>query len=95
MRKRKLSFSVLSNMLATENNGYFKFSRAWYDLENKKIPGYMYTLEKQLSDNIKTEINSFDNTIISSCCYRYAPEIKHDCVFLADKCFSSYIGKEG
>lgn len=58
---------------------------------NKKTgeKGYRYILENPLTEKQVIIINSFKNTVISSCQYRYAPEIKHDTLILLDKCIKA------
>ena len=62
---------------------YFKFERV-KNSEGKK--GTRYTLEKPLTDSQHEHLSKFKNVILSSCNYRYAPEIQHQTVILLDKC---------
>lgn len=48
--------------------------------------GYRYILDKPLSAEQKEYIIGFQNVIVSSAAYKYAPEIKHDVIILLDKC---------
>ena len=50
-----------------------------------KEKGYRYILCDPLTDEQKEALKQFKNVIISSCSYRYAPEINHDTVILMDK----------
>ena len=54
--------------------------------EANKYSGYRYIIEKPLTEKQIAIINSYKNTIISYCYYRYAPEICYDTVILLDKC---------
>lgn len=74
----------------------------WYDLGDRSIDfvdftpnvlhkptgikGTMYRLAEPLSDEDRDFIMSWKNTLISSCRYRYAPEIEGECIFIAYKC---------
>lgn len=79
MKTRKtIPFEYISKL------GYFHFERVSYN----GIPGYLYVLCNKLTEEQKQTINSYKNTKISSCCYKYAKEIQHDVVFVGNKCFN-------
>lgn len=65
------------------NVEYFKFERV-KNAEGKK--GTRYTLEKPLNESQSTYLSQFKNVILSTCSYRYAPEIKHQVLIILDKC---------
>jgi hypothetical protein len=44
--------------------------------------GMKYLLCDKLTQEQKDHLNDYDNTYISSCHYRYAPEIKHDVLII-------------
>lgn len=48
--------------------------------------GWRYVLDKPLTEDQKSIISGFKNTIIGTVRHRYAPEILHDTVILTDKC---------
>ena len=50
------------------------------------IHGTRYILSAPLTPDQIAVIVHFKNTLVSSCSYRYAPEIKYDCLILFDKC---------
>ena len=53
------------------------------------VSGYRYILDKPLTKSQKEFVSKFKNTIVSSCGYRYAPEIRHETLTLFDKCIST------
>lgn len=79
MKKQKM---YLGDMLDAGIE-YIDFQR----VTNKKtgVKGWRYILENPLTEKQVAIINSFKNTVISSCQYRYAPEIKHDTLIILDK----------
>ena len=78
MKKRKtIPFKFIADL------GYFHFEKVSFN----GVPGYLYVLCNKLSENQKEIINSYQNTKISSCRQRYAPEIIHDVIFVGNKCF--------
>ena len=70
---------------------YFKFERV-KNSEGKR--GTRYTLEKPLNDSQLEHLSKFKNVILSTCNYRYAPEVKHQVLIILDKCLSFEGGKE-
>ena len=48
--------------------------------------GTIYHMSAPLSEEDKAFILSWKNTLVTSSRHRYAPEIKDDCIFIADKC---------
>ena len=48
--------------------------------------GTIYHMTAPLSEADKKFILSWDNTLVTSCSYRYAPTMKHDCIFIGNKC---------
>lgn len=78
MKKRKLNFGYVANL------GYFEFRPATV----QGIKGIAYLLCSKLTEDQKKEILSYQNTKITTFQYRWAPEIKHDVIFLGNKCFS-------
>lgn len=79
MRRKKASILDLIRL----NVEYFKFERV-KNSEGKK--GTRYTLEKPLNESQSTYLSQFKNVILSTCSYRYAPEIKHQVLIILDKC---------
>ena len=79
MRRRKASILDLMK----NNVEYFKFERV-KNAEGKR--GTRYTLEKPLTDSQLEYLSQFKNVILSTCNYRYAPEIEHQVVIILDKC---------
>lgn len=87
MKKIKLDYSTFHNILEAVNNGYFDSYRATITKSNgEKVRGTAFKLEKPLTDETKAAILSWKNTrlFISQC--QYAPELKKNLVFIADKC---------
>lgn len=79
MKRRKLYFGELSNM----GFGYHAFHRAVCH----GVKGWNFVMSMPLTGEQKEYILSFKNTALTTCSYRYAPEIVYDVVFLGDKCF--------
>lgn len=79
MKRQKMNFSDLINM----NVNFHDFHRVHDSIGNK---GTRYILSNPLTDEQIKVINNFKNTIISSCQYRYAPEIKYTTLIILDKC---------
>ena len=44
--------------------------------------GTRYLLCNKLTEAQKEHLQKFDNVVISSCYYRYAPELKHDTLII-------------
>lgn len=73
------------------------FKLSYYDFKRTKIVtkdgrtvyGTLYTISETLSDGVKAELIKWKNIslFISQC--EYAPEIKHNTVFLGDKCITA------
>ncbi len=79
MYKRKMSFEDIIH-LGIE---YFAFRRVKC---KNGLSGYLYVLDKPLSDGQRKAVSGYKNTVISTCTYRYAPEIKHDSLIILNKC---------
>ena len=79
MRKHKIPFGVMTNIV-----NYYMLQRGKHITG---IRGYFYFCDKPLTDAQRKELEKYDNVDIGSVQYRYAPEIKHDVVFVGDKCF--------
>lgn len=79
MKRKKANIYDLIN----NNIDYFAFQRV---KNSKGEPGYRYILDKELNEKQKNVLQQFKNVIISSCQYKYAPEIKHTTIILLDKC---------
>lgn len=86
MKKVKMNEWDFYHFLEGINNSYYSFQRNAIIKEGKKIYGTLYKLSRPLSDNDKTELLKWKNIrlFISQC--QYAPEIKNNAVFVADKC---------
>ena len=50
--------------------------------KNTGKKGYRYLLSNPLTEEQKTKLSKYDNVVIQSAYYRYAPEIKHDVLIL-------------
>ena len=79
MRKRKLHFDKMVSIF-----DYVAFKRGTH---TTGIRGCFYVCDKPLTDAQRKELEKYNNVDIGSVQYRYAPEIKHDAVFVGDKCF--------
>ena len=79
MRRKKANIMDLIRV----NVEYFKFERV-KNAEGKR--GTRYTLEKPLTDSQVEHLSQFKNVILSTCNYRYAPELEHQVVIILDKC---------
>lgn len=75
--KNKLTFSKMIEM----GIEYFYFQ----DVSNGEKTGTRYTLDKPLTTLQRVKLQEYSNVIISSCSYKYAPEITHDTIILLDK----------
>ena len=87
MRKIKLDYWTFYHFCEEKRNFYYDSSRRTLTKKNgEKIRGTLYTLEKPLTDDDKRFLTSWKNVdlFISQC--QYAPELKHNAVFIADKC---------
>ena len=79
MKRQKMNFSDLVNM----NIEYHAFQRVHDTMGNR---GTRYVLSKPLTAEQIEIINNFKNTVVSSCKYRYAPEIQYSTLIILDKC---------
>lgn len=78
-KKQKMSLYDMNNL----NIHYHDFQR----VKNADgLKGYRYTLDKPLTAEQLQAVNSYKNTIVSSCYYKYAPEIQYTTLILTDKC---------
>ena len=77
MRRKKASILDLIRL----NVEYFKYEHV-KNSEGKK--GTRYTLEKPLTDSQLEYLSQFKNVILSTCNYRYAPEIEHQVVIILE-----------
>ena len=79
MRRKK------ANVLDFDRVGieYFQFIRVKNDAG---ITGTRYILTRRLTENQLNFLLYFKNVIVSTCSAKYAPEIVHDTIILADKC---------
>lgn len=86
MRKIKLDYWTFYHFCEEKRNFYYDSSRILTKKNGEKIRGTLYTLEKPLTDEDKRFLTSWKNVdlFISQC--QYAPELKHNAVFIADKC---------
>ena len=90
MKKIKLDYWAFYHFCEERKNFYYDSSRRTLIKKNgEKIRGTLYTLEKPLTDDDKKFLTSWKNVdlFISQC--QYAPEIKYNAVFLADKCIKA------
>ena len=67
------------------NYDYYDFSRSHLlTKEGKKKYGTLYKLCKPLNDAQKTELIKYNNIRLYIAQCQYAPEIKHNALFVAD-----------
>ena len=59
---------------------YFDFQY----VSNGEKTGTRYKLDKPLTTSQRATLKEYDNVIISSCTYKYTPEITHDTIILLD-----------
>lgn len=80
MKKKKMWFSDMEKM------GIFYHDFRCNFRNKKGEKGTLFILDTTLTDNQKEEILKWKNTELyfSSC--QYAPEIRHNALFIADKC---------
>ena len=76
-RKRKLYWGFLSEL------GFSKFWRG----KVGGVKGFFYRMDKPLTDEQKAYCLRFQNVSLHISQCEYAPEIRHNVVFLGDKCF--------
>lgn len=62
------------------------FSKFWRG-KVAGIKGYFYRMDKPLTDEQREYVSGFSNVSLHTSTCEYAPEIKHNVVFLADKCW--------
>lgn len=62
---------------------WFKTTRVIYQPNGAR--GTRYILDKELTTEQINYLSQFQNVILSTCYYKYAPEIKHKTVLLMDK----------
>ena len=74
--KNKLTFSKMIEM----GIEYFDFQ----DVSKGEKTGTRYILDKPLTMLQRAKLQEYSNVIISSCSYKYAPEITHDTIILLD-----------
>ena len=79
MKRKKANIFDLMKI----NVEYFKYERV-KNSEGKK--GTRYTLDKPLNNSQLEHLSKFKNVILSTCNYRYAPEIKYQVLIILDKC---------
>ena len=79
MKRKKMQ---LSDLIAANIN-YFAFSR----VKNAAgVKGWRYVLEKPLTTEQLEAVKKYNNVILSSCAYRYAPELTYSTIIILDKC---------
>ena len=87
MRKIKLDYWTFYHFCEEKRNFYYDSSRKILTKKNgDKIRGTLYTLEKPLTDEDKRYLTSWKNVDLFISQSQYATEIKHNSVFIADKC---------
>ena len=79
MKRKKMTLTDMINA----NINYFSFSRV---KNSNGVMGWRYILEKSLNDYQYNIILKFQNTLVSNCFKRLAPEITHQTLTLFDKC---------
>ena len=85
-RKQKLHFEEFVKLVE-----YYAFSRGKFKFENgMEVRGTVYRVDN-ISNEIKERLLTYDNVLIGSGHYKYAPEIKAVGIFVGDKCFKSNI----
>lgn len=81
MKRKKITIQEISNIAG----GYHNFRRV--TRTNYYVKGWLYFMDKRLTDEEKLFVLSFKNTEILHCFKSCAPEIKYDVIFQGDKCF--------
>ena len=71
------------NLWDVAEYGYYNYIRASVG----GIRGFLYYIDKKLTDEDKDYILSFKNTKLFHVQSQYAPEQKNNVIFLGDKCF--------
>lgn len=79
MRRKKAN---TWDLVETITQGWYAFSRVQ---NSKGQKGWRYVLCSPLTPEQRESLGKWKNIVISSCQYRYAPEITHDTVILMDK----------
>lgn len=85
-KKIKLGFGEFIHFLDERKNSYYDSYRMALIKDDKKIYGTVYKLSNSLTDDDKTYILSWKNTRLFMSQAQYAPELKKNLVFIADKC---------
>ena len=85
-KKIKLGFGEFIHFLDERKNSCYDSYRTALIKDDKKIYGTVYKLSNLLTDDDKTYIWSWKNTRLFISQAQYAPEIKSNLVFIADKC---------
>ena len=60
---------------------YYHVVRA---IDNNGVKGVIYHLCNNLTEEQKEKLSKYDNVRISECYMKYAPEIKHDVLFITE-----------
>lgn len=79
MRKRKMNFWILAEMLDC-----IVGERRLKKHDGTK--GWVYKLDRRLDDEERNIIMGYDNTDIGYIVSEYAPELRYNAVILYDKC---------
>ena len=86
MRKVKLDYGTFYQFLRDRGNSYYDSYRTALEKEGQKIRGTAFKLERPLSDEDKAALLKWKNVRLFIAQAQYAPEIKRNLVFIADKC---------
>ena len=78
MRKRKIPDTTLFGLI-----DFFKVRRGFVTHDGRKIQGCFYFCDK--AD--KETLSQYSNVRLFQSHTEYAPEIRHDVVFVGDRCF--------
>ena len=78
MRKRKIPDTTLFGLI-----DFFKVRRGFVTHDGRKIQGCFYFCDK--AD--KETLSQYSNVRFFKSYAEYAPEIRHDVVFVGDRCF--------
>lgn len=90
MKKVKMDLWDFFHFLERHNLSYYDFQRTKIvTKDSKTIYGTLYKISDKLSEEIKMELVKWKNIklYISQC--GYAPEIKHNAIFVGDKCITA------
>ena len=85
-KKIKLDFWEFIHFLDERKNSYYDSYRTALIKDDKKIYGTVYKLSNSLTDDDNAYILSCKNTRLFIAQAQYAPELKSNLVFIADKC---------